>query len=106
MIEFIEDESYYLVRRHPLKGFTYVKGYANNVDSEGFEVVPDVSESNAMFDTITQAKEMAEQEGSMYGVFLHEECCTGHIFEGISCVDCDKEFIICLECDYDERHRC
>lgn len=67
-------DNWYLVRKHPLGGFTYVMGFASDVDEHGEERIPDVSERSLQFPTVEAALTAALAEYSEYGVSVHEEC--------------------------------
>lgn len=64
-------DNYYVVRRHPKGGFTYVMGFASDDQ-------PDltVSEKHPRFPDLWEAYAAASSEYAEYGVQIHEECQT------------------------------
>jgi len=66
----ISADNYYVVRRHPSGGFTYVMGFASD-DDEGN--IP-VSRLEPMYPTMNKALDAAMAEYSEYGVSVHPEC--------------------------------
>lgn len=65
-------DNYYVVRKHPEGGFTYLMGFASNGEDPEFE------EGGAYplpkYASLQLAHEAATAEGSEYGVDIHPEC--------------------------------
>lgn len=62
-------DNYYVVKKHPLGGYSYVMGFASDDD-------PDltVTESYPQYKTLEEAVDAAIEEYSEYGVRVHPEC--------------------------------
>lgn len=61
-------DNYYVVRKHPLGGYTYVMAFASDDDPDLL-----VGVRHPQFITLGEAYDAANQEYSEYGVTLHEE---------------------------------
>lgn len=61
-------DNYYLVRKHPLGGFTAVMGF------DSYDEDPIAHESDRQFDTVELAQLYGYLEYSEYGVRIHPEC--------------------------------
>lgn len=62
-------DNYYLIRRHPLGGFTPVMGFASDEDH-----TPSANAHHPQFPTAMDAVNAACREYSEYGVSVHPEC--------------------------------
>lgn len=63
-------DNFYLIRKHPVKGFSAVMGFASSDTDEGL-TVPKTAPS---FATIDQAIESVIDSYAEYGVQVHPEC--------------------------------
>lgn len=106
MEDFHDEDIYYLVRRHPLQGFTFVTGYVNNTDESGSEVVPVARDSDTMYDSIESARNSALKMSNHGSVYVHEECCSGHIYISINCLECGVEYLACMICEFKDTYGC
>ncbi|NBR24095.1 MAG: hypothetical protein EBU08_10060 [Micrococcales bacterium] len=97
-------DNYYLVRKHPLGGFTYVMGFASDVDEDDFEIVPDATESDPRFETKEEAMHASLLEYSEYGSNYHPETCDKHEILYVSCDTCGDMDEYCKSCDYSKGH--
>lgn len=61
-------DDYYLIRRHPLGGFTPVMGFASNEDT------PKATEFHPQYQTVEDALRSAMHDYTEYGVSVHWEC--------------------------------
>jgi len=66
----MSSDNYYVVRKHPLGGFTYVMGFASDEDDEDAPA----HERDPQYPTVLKAFQAAGQDYSEYGVSIHEEC--------------------------------
>jgi len=62
-------DTYHVVRKHPLGGYTYVCAFASEDD-------PDITvdDRSPQYETFTQALVAATEDYSEYGVRIHQEC--------------------------------
>jgi len=63
-------DNYYVVRRHPSGGFTYVMGFASDEEDEDIPV----RHHDPMYPTMNKALDAAMADYSEYGVSIHPEC--------------------------------
>lgn len=63
-------DNFYLIRRHPVTGFSAVMGFAS-CDTEDSLTIPD---SSASFPTVDEAIESVIDSYAEYGVQVHPEC--------------------------------
>ena len=97
-------DNYYLVRKHPLGGFTYVMGFASDVDDDDNEIVPEATVSDPRFDTKEAAMSACMHEYAEYGYDYHWELCEDHKIEWIWCETCGDSDEFCRSCDYFKGH--
>ena len=71
-------DNYFMVRKHPKGGFTYVMGFASDVDEDNIEIIPEARESDPIFVTRDLAMEAALREEAEYGASFHPETCWEH----------------------------
>jgi hypothetical protein len=67
-------DNYYIIRKHPFGGFAAVMGFASDTDEDDLQVMPDATELDMRFVTVTSAVSYALGEYSEYGVSVHPEC--------------------------------
>lgn len=65
-------DNYYVVRKHPEGGFTYLMGFASN--GEDPELDDPRGYKLPRFASMELAWQAATAEGSEYGVDIHPEC--------------------------------
>jgi hypothetical protein len=97
-------DNYYLVRKHPLGGFTYVMGFASDVDEYDVEIVPEAKESDPQFKTKEEAMSASSHEYAEYGHSYHWETCDNHKIEYYFCETCSDSDEYCKSCDYFRGH--
>lgn len=97
-------DNYYLVRKHPLGGFTYVMGFASDTDDDGEEIIPEATISDPRFDTKEAAMSACIHEYAEYGHDYHWELCEDHKIEWVWCETCGDSDEFCRSCDYFKGH--
>lgn len=97
-------DNYYLVRKHPLGGFTYVMGFASDTDEDGEDLIPEASPIHPQFDTKEEAMNACIHEYAEYGHSYHWETCDNHKVEWLYCEQCGDSDEYCKECDYFKGH--
>ena len=97
-------DNYYLVRKHPLGGFTYVMGFASDTDDNGFEIIPEATVSDPRFDTKEAAMSACMHEYAEYGHDYHWELCDNHDIKYYHCDTCGDMDEYCDSCDYFKGH--
>lgn len=97
-------DNYYLVRKHPLGGFTYVIGFASDVDEDDVEIMPEAKESDPQFETKEEAMNASLKEYSEYGSQYHPETCDNHNMESSYCDSCGDYDYLCRSCGHFESH--
>ena len=97
-------DNYYLVRKHPLGGFTYVMGFASDVDAADEPIVPEATTSHPRFDTKEDAMHACMHEYAEYGHNYHEDTCDNHEVIYAHCNTCGDMDEYCKECDYFKGH--
>jgi hypothetical protein len=72
----MSSDNFYVVRKHPSGGFTYVMGFASHdVNKDGsFNYDLPVRKGDPVFNTFDDALNIALADYSEYGVFTHPEC--------------------------------
>lgn len=72
----MSSDNFYVVRKHPSGGYTYVMGSASHdIDKDGsFRYDLPVRKGAVRFKTFDQALNAALEDWSEYGVFTHPEC--------------------------------
>lgn len=93
-------DNYYLVRKHPLGGFTYVMGFASDVDEDDVEILPEAEESDPQFETKEEAMRASSHHYAEYGHSYHWETCDNHIVKSAYCEQCGDFDEYCKSCDY------
>jgi hypothetical protein len=99
-------DNYYMVRKHPLGGFTFVMGFASDVDVDSNEIIPEARESDPVFVTRDLAMEAALREDAEYGASFHPETCNEHRNVNMRCNFCGELDTFCLSCDLTTTHDC
>lgn len=99
-------DNYYMVRKHPLGGFTFVMGFASDVDEDNVEIIPEARGSDPIFDTRDLAMEAALREYAEYGASFHPETCLEHRNVNMRCNLCGEMDTFCLSCDLTTTHDC
>lgn len=97
-------DNYYMVRKHPLGGFTYVMGFASDIDDDGNDVIPDATESNPQFKTKKEAMNACMHQYAEYGHSYHWETCEDHEIQYYYCDTCGDSDEYCANCDYFKGH--
>lgn len=97
-------DNYYLVRKHPLGGFTYVMGFASDVDENDDEIIPVAEESDPQFKTKEEAMRASSHQYAEYGHSYHPETCDNHQVESIYCDGCGDSDLHCKSCDFFVSH--
>lgn len=70
-------DNYYIVRKHPLGGFTPVMGFASDQivgDKWHHDIYPDATPRHPQFDTPGAAFSSVIHEYAEYGHDIHPEC--------------------------------
>lgn len=72
----MSSDNYYVVRKNPKGGFSYVQGFASDEHNRSTEVFVDypVSDISKVYDTYKECLEAALEDYSEYGVVTHPEC--------------------------------
>jgi len=72
----MSSDNFYVIRKHPKGGFTYVMGSASHDldDDETFNIDLPVSKNSSVFKTFDEAMDSALGLWAEYGVFTHPEC--------------------------------
>lgn len=72
----MSSDNFYVVRKHPNGGFTYVMGSASHdIDSDGsFNYNIPVGKTSQQYNTFDEALTSALEDYSEYGVITHPEC--------------------------------
>jgi hypothetical protein len=72
----MSSDNFYVVRKHPESGFTYVMGFASHdVNKDGsLKYNLPVTKNNKSYKTFDDALNAALEDYSEYGVFTHPEC--------------------------------
>ncbi len=98
-------DNYYLVRKHPAGGFTYVMGFASDVDEDDVEIIPEATLDDPRFDTKEAAMSACMHEYAEYGHDYHwETICDNHKVEFYYCEQCGDSDEYCDSCDYFKGH--
>jgi hypothetical protein len=72
----MSSDNFYVVRKHPDGGYTYVMGFASHdVEKDGsFKYDLPVGKGSTRYTTFDDALNSALEDYSEYGVFTHPEC--------------------------------
>lgn len=72
----MSSDDFYVVRKHPDGGFTYVMGFASHDidDDETLNIDLAVQKNSISFKTFDEAMNAALELSAEYGVFTHPEC--------------------------------
>lgn len=72
----MSSDNFYVVRKHPSGGFTYVMGFASHdINSDGsFKYDIPVRKGDPIFNNFDDALNTALSDYSEYGVITHPEC--------------------------------
>lgn len=72
----MSSDNFYVVRKHPSGGYTYVMGFASHdVNKDGsFNYNLPVRKGAGKYKTFDDALNAALEDWSEYGVFTHPEC--------------------------------
>ncbi len=99
-------DNYYMVRNHPLGGFTFVMGFASDVDEKGEEIIPLAKETDIVYASREFAMDAALLEYAEYGASYHPETCGEHRITKMRCTFCGENDTFCLICDLSTVHDC
>ena len=72
----MSSDNYYVVRRNPKGGFSYVMGFESDPRNIGDQVFIDipVTDVSKVYKTYEECLEAAMEDYSEYGVITHPEC--------------------------------
>jgi hypothetical protein len=72
----MSSDNFYVVRKHPEGGYTYITGFASfDINKDGsFKYDLPVNNNNVKYKTFDDALNAALEDYSEYGVFTHPEC--------------------------------
>lgn len=72
----MSSDNYYVVRKNPKGGFSYVQGFASSPENRSKEVFVDipVSDISKVYKSFDECLEAAIEDYSEYGVITHPEC--------------------------------
>lgn len=74
----MSSDNYYVIRKHPHGGYTYVTGFESDPRNVGEEIFIDIpaKPDDIMWLTYDNALQAALEDYSEYGVVTHPECNT------------------------------
>jgi hypothetical protein len=90
----VSSDNYYVVRKNPKGGFSYVQGFESDPENYASSVFVDipVTDVSKVYDTYDECLEAALEDYSEYGVVTHPECSLDEALSHIKAFEETEEY--------------